>query len=53
MPYAEPGKLTRQQNADVLAYILRSGRFPAGARELAARSEALRMIVFEPTRSKH
>jgi mono/diheme cytochrome c family protein len=51
MPYDDPGTLTRQQNADVIAYILRAARFPAGARELANRGEALKMIAFEATRA--
>jgi mono/diheme cytochrome c family protein len=51
MPYDDPGALTRQENADVIAYILRAGRFPAGARELANRGEALKMIAFEATRA--
>src|SRR5262245_20285926 len=28
MPVQSPGGLSRQQNADILAYILRSGKFP-------------------------
>ena len=51
MPYDDPGTLTRQQNADVIAYLLRQGRFPAGQRELASRAEVLRMIAFEATKS--
>jgi len=30
MPVQSPGGLSRQQNADLLAYILRVGRFPSG-----------------------
>ena len=51
MPYDDPGTLTRQQNADVIAYILRMSRFPMGARELANRAEALKMIAFEATKA--
>jgi mono/diheme cytochrome c family protein len=51
MPYDDPGALTRQENADVIAYILRAGRFPAGARELANRGEALKMIAFEANKA--
>src|SRR6185436_8711381 len=30
MPFNEPVKLSRQQSADLAAYILQVGRFPAG-----------------------
>ena len=51
MPYDDPGTLQRAQIADVIAYILEYGRFPAGPRELASRAEALKMIGFEATRT--
>jgi mono/diheme cytochrome c family protein len=34
MPQTSPGKLTRQQNADILAYVLSFNKFPAGKTEL-------------------
>jgi mono/diheme cytochrome c family protein len=35
MPADKPGQLSRSQNADILAYVLRSNQFPTGPRELA------------------
>src|SRR5205807_1142084 len=34
MPPKDPAKLSRQQDADVLAYMLSANRFPAGKAEL-------------------
>jgi mono/diheme cytochrome c family protein len=50
MPQNRPGTLSRQQIADVLAYILGANKFPAGKGELAAESERLKLIRFEVTR---
>jgi len=36
MPQNDPGGLSRQQNADILAYMLSSNKFPAGTTELGA-----------------
>jgi glucose/arabinose dehydrogenase/mono/diheme cytochrome c family protein len=47
MPVGRPGTLSRQQNADLLAYIFAANKFPAGARELGTESEALQPIRFE------
>ena len=47
MPQNDPGRLTRQQQADVLAYVLRENRFPAGKVELEKQTEALKGIRFE------
>ena len=30
MPLDRPGKLTRQQNADVIAFVLRANAWPSG-----------------------
>jgi len=46
MPQTSPGKLTRQQNADVLAYVLSFNKFPAGKTELYRQAEMLREIRF-------
>ncbi len=35
MPYTNPNQLTPQQNADVLAYMLRASKVPAGSTEFA------------------
>lgn len=47
MPTDAPGRLTRQENADALAYILSLNRFPAGKTELDRQSDALKQIKFE------
>jgi|SRR5580700_3545476 len=46
MPTDAPGRLTRQENADVLAYILSLNKFPAGKSELDRQSEVLKQIKF-------
>ena len=46
MPQTSPGKLTRQQNADILAYVLSFNKFPAGKTELYRQAEMLREIRF-------
>ena len=52
MPQDQPGKLSRQQNADVLAYLLSFNKFPAGKTELPRQSEFLKEIKFETTNPK-
>jgi S-disulfanyl-L-cysteine oxidoreductase SoxD len=47
MPQNAPGKLNRQQNADVLAFVLSANKFPAGKTELSRQTEFLREIRFE------
>ena len=47
MPLDRPGRLTRQQNADVIAYILKTGQWPAGARDMPTDLPALRQIKVE------
>ena len=47
MPQDDPGRLSRQQNADVLAYILSVNKFPAGKSELARETEPLKQVRFE------
>ena len=49
MPFNEPVSLSRQQSADLAAYILEAGRFPAGQGELTEAS--LTQVVFPTTRS--
>jgi mono/diheme cytochrome c family protein len=50
MPNDRPGTLTRQEVADVLAYVFSVNRFPAGKAELLRQTEILRQIKFEATR---
>jgi hypothetical protein len=47
MPLNTPGKLPREMNADILAYILRFNQFPAGQSELPHQTEVLKQIRFE------
>ena len=47
MPQDNPGGLTRQQDADILAFIFSRSDFPAGATELSTRTEVLNQIKFE------
>jgi mono/diheme cytochrome c family protein len=46
MPQDKPGSLSRAQNADILAYMLRVGGFPAGERELDGQAGALASVTF-------
>lgn len=46
MPQDKPGSLTRPQNAEVLAYMLRVGGFPAGEQLLSGQAGALAGVTF-------
>lgn len=48
MPLDGPGKMSRQQIADVLAYVLSANKFPAGKTELPRQAEMLGLIKFQP-----
>ena len=50
MPQDNPGSLSRQQTADILAFVLSRGGFPSGTIELAREAEVLKQIRFEATR---
>ena len=47
MPQDDPGGLSRQQTADILAFVLSKDGFPAGKTELAREAEVLKGIRFE------
>ncbi|HEY2015400.1 MAG TPA: cytochrome c [Bryobacteraceae bacterium] len=47
MPQSKPGSLSREINADILAYILSANQFPAGKTELAHATEVLKEIKIE------
>ena len=53
MPQNNPGSLSRQQYADVLAYMLSAGSFPEGKIELPREAEILRQIAFDPVARKN
>jgi len=50
MPADHPGKLTREQDADILAFMLSINQFPEGKTELEHRTEVLKQIRFEATK---
>lgn len=54
MPKNEPGSLSPQENADVVAYLLQLNRMPPGAADIPADSTAMRSIRIEspPTTRK-
>ncbi|HVG56725.1 MAG TPA: cytochrome c [Vicinamibacterales bacterium] len=51
MPQDRPGSLTRAENADVLAYMLRVGKYPAGMEPLDGQGGTLtriRVLMYRP-----
>jgi len=46
MPQDNPASLTRDQYADILAFLLKANALPSGAKELDRRSEYLKAIGF-------
>jgi mono/diheme cytochrome c family protein len=47
MPQDDPGRLSRQQDADVLAFMLQANEFPPGKTELDKQTEVLKLIGFK------
>ena len=52
MPADHPGSLSREDNAAILAFILRSNEMPAGEKDLPADSDSLAKIHFTAAKSK-
>lgn len=50
MPETNPGGLPAQEYADVIAYLLRLNKYPAGASELKGTTEAMSAVLMEPPR---
>jgi mono/diheme cytochrome c family protein len=50
MPLDNPATLSRQQTADVLAYILSVNEFPPGTADLPRQTEILNQIQFRATK---
>jgi mono/diheme cytochrome c family protein len=50
MPQNKPGKLSREVNADILAFMLSANQFPAGNAELPRATEVLREIRIDATK---
>ena len=46
MPQSAPGSLTRQQNSDILSFVLRKMNIPVGTTELSTQTEVLKEIKF-------
>lgn len=46
MPQDSPGRLSPQQNADVIAYILSGNELPTGKQDLPADDDSLKKIRF-------
>ena len=46
MPANRPGALSREENADVIAHLLRANQFPEGKSELPTDTPSLRTIKF-------
>jgi len=47
MPQNSPGSLSGQQNADILAFVFSSNKFPAGEMEMPKEAGILKTIKFE------
>ena len=47
MPEDDPGSLSKEQYADVIAYLLQLNKFPTGETELPTDKDALTEILFE------
>jgi mono/diheme cytochrome c family protein len=50
MPATAPGSLTPEQVADITAYILSMGKYPAGTAPLDTKMEALLQIKLDPAK---
>jgi mono/diheme cytochrome c family protein len=50
MPLDRPGRLSRQDNADILAHMLSVNQFPTGKTELEHKTESLKQIRLEATK---
>jgi quinoprotein glucose dehydrogenase len=50
MPLNRPGTLSRQQNTDVVAYVLKFNQFPQGKEEMPRDVQVLKQIFFKATR---
>jgi len=47
MPQDEPGTLTPQQSADLVAFLLSFNKFPAGKSDLPPNNDPLAAILFD------
>lgn len=44
MPPSQPGKLSREAKAEIVAYMLQFNKFPSGSQEVMPNTEALKQI---------
>ena len=47
MPATAPGSLTPEQTADVIAYVLSVGKYPAGSADLPGKADDLKQITLD------
>ena len=55
MPADRPGRLSREQNADILSHVLKVNGFPAGPTELSRQTETLKeiqLVTYKPDERK-
>jgi hypothetical protein len=52
MPPNKLGRLTRQQIVDILGHMLKANGFPSGKTELDPKTEPLKQIRIEASKSK-
>jgi mono/diheme cytochrome c family protein len=52
MPQDKPGKLSREVNSDILAYVFSANQYPAGQTELPKASEVLKDIMIEASKAE-
>jgi len=50
MPQSKPGSLSREANAEILAYVLSANQFPAGKTDMPQASEVLKEIQIQATK---
>lgn len=50
MPQSKPGSLSREANAEILAYVFSANQFPAGKADMPQSSEVLKEIRIEATK---
>jgi len=50
MPGDDPGTMSRQETADIVAFVFSKNGFPAGKSELVREAEVLKQIMFEATK---
>jgi len=47
MPPANPGKMSREAKADVVAFMLAFNKFPTGSKDLASNTEMLKSVLID------